>query len=310
MSAKVFPVMICPYTDDNKVDLNAVDALVQWYHDAGCDGIFTACLSTEIQHLTLAERVAVTDRVVKKAEEIAKNGGNKMTIVASGHVADSFEEQLAEVNAIHNTGVEAVILISNRFDIENTSEDKWIEELDKFIKSIDENIMLGMYESPYPYKRLLTHKMLEYMASTKRFKFIKDTCCDAEEIKQRIDILEGSGCELYNANAQTLLQTVRDGAAGYSGIMANFHPEIYNWLCKNPDSEKADLVQSFVCMSAFTEYLAYPCTSKIYLNKNLGLPIKPYSRTKDYHLATKYHTDCIDQMEYLTNHIKSIIGIK
>lgn len=310
MNKAVFPVMICPYTDDNKVDLNAVDALVQWYHDCGCDGIFTACLSTEIQHLTLAERVAVTERVVKKANEIAENGGRKMTIVASGHVADGFDEQVKEITSIHNTGVEAVILISNRLDVENTSEEKWIEDLKKLMGAIPRDIKLGMYESPYPYKRLLTHKMLEFIASTNRFAFIKDTCCDAEEIAERVKILKGSGCALYNANAQTLLQTLRDGADGYSGIMANFHPEIYNWLCKNIDDPNADLVQSFFCMSAFTEYLAYPCTSKIYLNKNLGLPIKPYSRTKDYHLATKYHTDCIDQMEYLANHIKSIIGIK
>ncbi len=310
MNKAVFPVMICPYTDDNKIDLNAVDALVEWYHDCGCDGIFTACLSTEIQHLTLEERVLVTDRVVKKANEIAKNGGRKMTIVASGHMADDFDEQVREITSIHATGVEAVILISNRLDIENTSEDKWIEDLEKLINAIPKDITLGVYECPYPYKRLLTDKMLEYIAKTKRFAFIKDTCCDAEEMAKRVKILEGSGCGLYNANAQTLLQTLRDGAAGYSGIMANFHPELYNWLCKNVDSPYADLVQSFFCMSAFTEYLAYPCTSKIYLNKNLGLPIKPYSRTRDYHLATKYHTDCIDQMEYLANHIKSIIGIK
>ena len=113
MNKAVFPVMICPYTDDNKIDLNAVDALVEWYHDCGCDGIFTACLSTEIQHLTLEERVLVTDRVVKKANEIAKNGGRKMTIVASGHMADDFDEQVREITSIHATGVEAVILISN-----------------------------------------------------------------------------------------------------------------------------------------------------------------------------------------------------
>jgi 4-hydroxy-tetrahydrodipicolinate synthase len=208
MNKSVFPVMICTYTDDNKVDLNAVDALVQWYYDCGCEGIFTACLSTEIQHLTLEERILVTDRVVKKANEIASNGGRKMTIVASGHVSDDFDEQVKEITSIHATGVDAVILISNRFDIANTSEDKWIEDLKKLMNAIPKDITLGAYESPYPYKRLLTDKMLEFIASTKRFAFIKDTCCDAEEIAKRVKILEGSGCAIYNANAQTLLQTL------------------------------------------------------------------------------------------------------
>jgi 4-hydroxy-tetrahydrodipicolinate synthase len=151
---------------------------------------------------------------------------------------------------------------------------------------------------------------MKKMAESGRYMFIKDTCCDLNKIQAKLDAIKGSDIMIFNANGATLAESIRMGCEGYSGVMANFHPELYNWLCKNVDSPYADLVQSFFCMSAFTEYLAYPCTSKIYLNKNLGLPIKPYSRTRDYHLATKYHTDCIDQMEYLANHIKSIIGIK
>ena len=310
MDAKVFPVMICPYTDDNKVDLVAVDALVDWYYKTGCEGIFTACLSSEIQHLTLEERVTLSKRVVERRDAIVAQGGKRMTIVASGHMADDFDEQVKEVTSIHNTGVDAVILITNRFDIANTSEENWLADLKKLMDAIPQDIVLGAYECPYPYKRLLTDKMLEFIASSKRFAFIKDTCCDAAEIAKRVKILEGSGCGLYNANGQTCLQSLRDGAAGYSGIMANFHPEILNWLCKNINSPYADLVQGFIGTGAFTEYLAYPCTSKIYLAKELGLPIKPYSRTKDYHLATQYHQDSINQMQYLGAFIKKVIGIK
>ena len=32
---------------------------------------------------------------------------------------------------------------------------------------------------------------------------------------------------LFNANAQTLLPSLELGAAGFSGVMANFHPDLY-----------------------------------------------------------------------------------
>lgn len=69
--------------------------------------------------------------------------------------------------------------------------------------------------------------MLRACVDTGRVSFIKDTCCDAETIKERVELLRGSGVRLYNANAQTLLETVRAGADGYCGVMANLHPEIY-----------------------------------------------------------------------------------
>ena len=305
----VFPTMITPYKDDGNVDYEGVKELVDWYYKKNCDGIFAVCQSSEIHYLTLEERVNIAKTVLKRRDELAELDKNRkpMTIVISGHVSDSFADQVEELTELAKTKPDALILITNRFDIENTSEDKWIEDLDRMVNRLDPSVPLGLYECPKPYKRLITKKMLEYCVKSKRFKFIKDTCCDAEEIKRRVDILDGSGFELYNANAQTYLQTIRDGANGYCGVMANFHPELYGWLLRHKDSEKADLVQSFLCMSAFTEALAYPCTAKYYLNHYEHLNIKPYSRVRDYHEVTEYQKSCLKQMKQLSDYIKEII---
>jgi 4-hydroxy-tetrahydrodipicolinate synthase len=68
----------------------------------------------------------------------------------------------------------------------------------------------GVYECPYPYKRLLSDKVLEAMAASGRFAFIKDTCCDAELIAHRVKVLNGR-TGLFNANSATLLETLRAG---------------------------------------------------------------------------------------------------
>ena len=307
----VFPTMVTPYTKEGKVDYKGVEALVEWYWKKGCDGIFAVCQSSEIFFLTLEERVNIGKTVVEKAKALAEVDKTRkpMKVVVSGHVSDSFEDQVEELTAMSGVGADALILISNRMDIANTTDEKWIEDLHKLIEKIPANMPLGVYECPKPYKRLLTKKMLEACKATGRFAFIKDTCCDAEMIKERIEVLKDCDIGLYNANAQTLLETLRAGADGYCGVMANFHPEIYKWLFDNADKKEAELVQAFVCMTAFTESFAYPATAKYYVNAHEGIKIEPISRAVDCNLITEYQKSCLAQMKTLGNFLKKQIGI-
>lgn len=307
----VFPTMITAYTKEGRVDYKGIEALVEWYWKKGCDGIFAVCQSSEIFYLTLEERVKIGKTVVEKAKALANVDKSRkpMKIVVSGHVSDSFDEQIKELNAMAGVGADALILISNRMDIGNTAEDKWIDDLHKLMERLPENISLGVYECPKPYKRLLTEKMLKACKATGRFAFIKDTCCNAALIKERLEILSDSDIGLYNANAQTLLETLRTGADGYCGIMANFHPEIYKWLFDNAAKKECGIVQAFVCMTAFTEVLAYPATAKYYLRVHENIEIEPISRSIDYNSITEYQKSCLAQMKILGDFIKKQIGI-
>ena len=74
---------------------------------------------------------------------------------------------------------------------------------------------------------------IRYAANTGRFHFLKDTCCDAALIRQRLETIRGTNLQLFNANSATLLDSLQHGAAGFSGVMANFHPKLYAWLCEN-----------------------------------------------------------------------------
>ena len=52
ISGGVYPTMITPYTDDNKIDYNGVEQILQWYADRHVDGIFAICQSSEIFFLS------------------------------------------------------------------------------------------------------------------------------------------------------------------------------------------------------------------------------------------------------------------
>jgi 4-hydroxy-tetrahydrodipicolinate synthase len=305
-----YPTMITPYnSSDGSIDFGAVKALVEWYYEKGCAGIFACCQSSEIHMLTLSERVKLAEVVNGTAKQLAK-GGRSMTIIASGHVSDRFEEQIEELTAIIQTGVDALILISNRMDIENTGDEKWIYDASKLIDALPD-IPLGIYECPRPYKRLLSPKMIDFIVKSGRFAFIKDTCCDSEEIGRRINQInltpsDGMKPALFNANAQTLLDTLRAGCAGYCGVMCNFHPELYVKLCEIVVSqpERAELLAAFLSQAAFIESLSYPAIAKYHLNK-IGIKMSTLCRTTDGKGSTElksYNKMCVDKMDLLAEY--------
>lgn len=304
-----YPTMITPYKADGSVDYETARKYVHFYHDAGCDGIFAVCQSSEIFFLTVQERAKLNKVVYDEVLEIEKNGGRRMTVVSSGHVSDSIEDQAFELNAVYSSGTDALILITNRLDINNEGDDVWIANAEKLLSLLPGEVCLGLYECPYPYKRLLTPRILEWCKSTGRFRFIKDTCCDAAMIKERIDILGEGDFMLFNANCQTLLQSLRDGAAGYCGIMANYHPALYVWLCNNftKEPEMAELLESFLCTSGFTEGgLPYPLTAKYHMCLE-GIETSLTTRKPDGGKMTDYAKYCVEQMRTLSKYFEQIV---
>ena len=303
--AYAFPTMVTPFNRDGSIDIGAVRAMCDWYYDNGCGGIFATCQSSEIFNLTVAERVLLTQTVVDRIREIAAAhpGEPRMRVVASGHVSDAFDDQVYELKSIAATGIDTLILISNRMDIANTGDDAWIADMAHLMETLPD-ISLGVYECPYPYKRLMTDAMLSFCAKSGRFNYMKDTCCDASVIAHRCELIAGTPMKLYNANAQTLLSSLRAGGAGYCGVMCNFHPKLYSWLCKNfekqPDT--AEKLQSVLGTAAFTEALAYPVTAKYHLKEIVGLPLDSIvTRKRPASDLKEYDIDCIRQMAMLAD---------
>ncbi len=301
--------MITPYKK-GKIDEDLVRELVRFYHRAGCDGIFAACQSSEIMFLSKEERVLLTQLVVDEARKLASADKSRapLMIVASGHVSDSPEEQIKELIAIADEGPDALILISNRLDIANTSDEAWIAEAGELISHLPKDMPLGVYECPKPYKRLLSDAMLKWCADSGRFYFIKDTCCDAKLIAHRLEILRGSHLEIFNANSETLLETLKAGAAGYCGVMANIHPELYVRLCHSDhNSKKASLLEDYLSLTSLLETISYPCCAKDYLRRFRGIDIETYSRSADENAYSPYQRDLITQFAELNDHISKIL---
>ena len=76
--------MVTPFTNDDRLDREALEAMVEWYLARGVDGLFAVCQSSEMFFLTLPERVALAKAVVDFA-------GGRAEVIASGHISDSLD---------------------------------------------------------------------------------------------------------------------------------------------------------------------------------------------------------------------------
>lgn len=307
----IFTTMITPYNTDGSVDYKTTEKYVDWYFENGLTGIFAICQSSEIFYLSLEEKLKINHTVYNRAKELEKKHNKKFTIVSSGHTSDTIEEQAKELNAVWESGTDALILITNRLDINNEGDDVFIKNAEKLLKLLPDDVKLGFYECPYPYKRLVTPKILDWCLSTGKFYYMKDTCCDAAIMKERCNQLKGSQFKLLNANCQTLLESIKNGADGYCGIMANYHPKLYSYMCLNyeKEAEKAEIIQSVIGSFGFTETgLPYPLTAKYHMNL-CGIKTENIARNRKSEELTNYARSCMEQMKTASDWLEKTLLI-
>ncbi|MCM8900991.1 dihydrodipicolinate synthase family protein [Caldicoprobacter algeriensis] len=296
---KVWPTMITPFTSDNQVDYKTLEDLIEWYIEHKVDGLFAVCGSSEMFHLSLEERVDIARFTKEKV-----NG--RVPVIASGHVSESIDDQIEELKRMADTGIDALVLISNRLARREESDDVWKKNAEYILKAIP-HIPLGIYECPYPYKRLVSPELLGWCVATQRFFLMKDTSCDLELLSAKCKVVSGSNFKIYNANTATLVKSMEFGVAGYMGVMGNFHPDLYASLLSNirfPDV-KFKKLESFLSLASLIETQCYPISAKYYLQLE-GLDINLNSRVQRlsdftpqmklqvkylYHLTTEYRKE-------------------
>lgn len=278
----IVAVMLTPFDSDGAIDYGSLPRLIDWYIANGVDVLFATCQSSEILMLSLEERVALSAFVVAQA-------AGRVPVVASGHIGQTREEQLAELTAIAATGPDAVILITNRLDPGNEGEAAFRDNLDWLLERLPADMPLGLYECPAPYRRLLSDAELAHCAGTGRFVALKDVCCDLARIERRLRIVEGTPLVIINANGTIALEAMKAGSKGYSGVFTNIHPDLYAWMYRSwrDHPALAEELSSFLAVSSVSELMGYPAIAKLYLQK-LGVIDGIKCRVIDYDIRERF----------------------
>ncbi|PWK24456.1 4-hydroxy-tetrahydrodipicolinate synthase [Arcicella aurantiaca] len=268
------PVMLTPFKDNGAIDFDGLTRLTELYLEAGASGLFANCLSSEMFELTENERLQTIEHIIKTT-----NGA--VPVVATGTFEGSIETQADFIKKVHNTGTQAVILLAGLIAKESDSDavfnDNVFSLLDK-----TENIPVGFYECPVPYKRLLSPEQLQLFVETGRVIYHKDTCLNLDTIKQKLAVTANAPAfGLYDAYMVHAVDTLKAGSAGLSCIQGNYFPELIVWLCDNYNNsdlqEEVANVQKFLIENMDVMHHVYPTVSKYFLQKR-GFDISTFTR--------------------------------
>ena len=255
----IYPVMLTPFQKDNEVDVNALKELTEFYIATGSTGLFTNCLTGEMFQLTDNERILVTKTVV---DQVA----GRQNVVASGTFGLDQNRNIEFIKRIYDTGIYGVILNTNQLATPTESEEVVKKNLSKILDATGD-IPLGVYECPVPYKRLLSPQLLGWMGETKRFVFLKDTCCDQDQIVAKLKAVKGTPLQIFNANISTGLSSIKAGAAGLGSTSSNFYPELLSYLSVNlkGDAQKLNKVNTLITIFDALIHECYPMSAKYFM---------------------------------------------
>lgn len=278
----IYPVVLTPFTDDDRIDWEGYARLIEWYIDNGANGLFAVCQSSEMFLLTLEERVSLARFTV---EHVA----GRVPVVASGHISETKDAQRREMRDIADTGVDAVVFVTNRFAARGEPSGTLMARMQEVMMVLPGDLPLGLYECPAPYRRLLTGDEFRWVADSGRFAFLKDVSCDLDVVRARIALARRSPLAILNANAAIAWPVMQEGGKGFSGVMNNFHPDLYRWLWDNgaKHPELAAELDTFLVLAALSEAHGYPKLAKRF-HRRLGTFASEHTRAITYDLPERH----------------------
>jgi len=299
------PVMLTPFKDNGEVDFDGLTKLSELYIGAGAAGLFANCLSSEMFELSKVERLKIVEHVVKATQ-------GAIPVVATGTFGGPIEQQADFVKQIYNCGVEAVIGITGLLADEHDADEVFDDNVARLLDLTDQ-VPMGFYECPVPYKRLISPAQLGRFVATGRVTYHKDTCLDIEQIKAKIAVTQGAKFGLYDAYMAHAVASLKAGSAGLSCIQGNFFPELIVWLCDNYNNIdlklEVDKVQQFFIDNMDVMHHVYPTISKYYLQKR-GLNISTFTRRNDIGIFDAKIKAGIDTLTAKYDTLKDEIEIK
>lgn len=300
----VVPVMLTPFTQDDRIDEAGLERLVQWYVEHGAQTLFAVCQSSEMQRLSVEERVLLARRTVEFAD-------GRTPVIASGHISEALDDQVTELTAMAETGVGALVLVTNRLDPHNAGPAAFRHSLERIMRALPSDLPLGLYECPAPYRRLLSDDEMKLCIDTGRFVVLKDVSCDLSTVKRRARMTAGSPFAIVNANAAIAFEAMKAGSRGFGGVFTNIHPDLYAWLYAHR-AEDTPLIREltvFMALAAMAEGMGYPKLAKLW-HVRLGTFRCAHSRVVDYDPFERHWAaaELLDHIDRGTRYFRALVA--
>ncbi|WP_018616969.1 dihydrodipicolinate synthase family protein [Segetibacter koreensis] len=280
---KLFPVLLTPFDLKAKVDYDVLGRLIDFYLAAGAKGFFANCFSSEMYSLSEDERLELAKYIVHRVK-------GRVPVLATGSFGLTIFDKAEFTRKIYAIGVDAVILITSHYANADESDNVLLQNFEKMLRLTD-NIPMGLYECPVPYKRILKADVFKKLLATDRIFYHKDATVDPDVMKAKLEIAkEFPSLQIFESYTPNALQSLNCGAKGISSISGIFFPELVAWLCNNATNHdktsKVHWLQEELTPVDELIHDAYPMSAKYFLRRR-GLPIRLISRAYAKELTAK-----------------------
>lgn len=198
----IFALMLTPFNEDRTIDYKAYESYCEWQVKQGAHGIFASCGSSEMDKLTLEERLTLTSLAVKHKGDIP--------VIATANMEPSWDAQVEEVKKMTATGADGLVFVTKGYGNDEERFYSYITDLCKHTQ-----LPVFLYEYPGFPNNKISGKVYKRLVETGRIYGIKDTTCTVEGIKDKID--NSGSSVIHQANMPLLLESFKIGA---NGVMA------------------------------------------------------------------------------------------
>ena len=266
----IIPPLLTPFNEDRSIDWPAYDALIDWHIERGVSGLFVVCGSSEYWRLTEDEAVQMATAAVKRA-----NGQVSILSGSTMSPEDDLERNIAQTKRIADTGVDGCFITMPRT---LPPEDDLMVEYHMKIHDATDGPLYA-YEMPGGNNYKFTPETFAEIGKAERYIGIKDTTCDVEAVRRKIEAADGS-IKIIDANTPNLFETLKLGATGGINTSANVAPGLFSkmyTLYRKGDLESAGELHKIILRVDDMMHGGYVMSAKIAVGM-MGVPIKHIAR--------------------------------
>ena len=208
----LFPPLITPFDEQNRVDERALRDHVDFVIDSGVDGMCAGSSTGEFMNLTREEWEAVISITISQA--------NKRVPVFAGTADMSTPAAVERSRLAERMGFDGLLIISPWYQVHTQ------RELYAHFKAIRDavSIPIMIYNNPPVTGVQLSVPLLERMANDGIIQYLKDADSDPFAIS-RLKMRLGDKLQLFYGHDNNAIGAFAFGATGWVSGSANFDPK-------------------------------------------------------------------------------------
>jgi 4-hydroxy-tetrahydrodipicolinate synthase len=287
----IVPPLITPFNEDKSIDWDTFDLLVDWHIDRGVSGLFVVCGSSEYWNLTEEEAVQMAVAALKRAD-----GRCNILVGSTMSPEDDLDKNIAQTKRIAETGVDGCFITMPR--VLPAEDQLMIDYHMKIHDAVD--CPLYAYEMPGGNNYKFSPEAFAEIGKAERYIGIKDTTCDVETVRLKIEACGGS-IKIMDANTLNLLDTLKLGATGAITTTSNVAPGLFAKMItavEKGDLETAGELHDVIVKVDEMMGPGYVMSAKISVAM-MGVPMKEISRVQSREFTSERRAELQEMVELI-----------